>query len=379
MGNKLFEVGDPNGSYYEYVRQTGGDTPYAMRAQGKFSDNPYSFERKGFIDTFPMTHFFSSTGKSLLLSTSQKRARSWFSASTSLGTPPGTASIYADLDAEWKNSPINLGMYFSPEGRESIEMLGGTIVRIGGAARDLKRGNIEGFFRNLRQVPRKDRQVVLKKYDQGDLSGAFLAAHLGWEPLIKDAYSISEGIKDPKTSGGRIKANKGWTGAYSYATRLPAGCNYVGKSFGVNTILLQVAREPTMSERFGMANPFLIAWELVPLSFVADYFLPISDVITALGFVGQRGAREGWFKTYFEESIKFEAPPGTLKINNGSTYFTNRETATFRSYRKGGSRSPYTVSYAHALSVDTKLPKSVMKLSTLASLAHQNILSLLRK
>lgn len=379
MGNKFVEVGNPNGSYYELLRQTGGDTPLSKRLLGEFSDNPYSSERKGLIDSFPMTHFYAADGKSYLLDPQMREAKYWYSANSSIGSPPALSSIYSELDREWKNTDLNIGMYFSPEGRESIEMIGSSVLRIGTAAGRLKKGDLTGFFRNLKEVPRSDRRRVQRKYDQGDLSGAFLSAHLGWEPLLKDAYSASEGLGKPKQEATRIKAAKGFTGSYNYATALPKGCKYVGKSFGVHTIILTVAREATWSERFGLANPFLIAWELVPLSFVADYFLPISDVITALGFVGQRGARHGWFKAYTEEVSYFEAPPGTLKIDYGGRIFTNRLPASRSYYRKTSSRSPYTVSLSHALSVNTKLPTSVMKLATLSSLAHQNILSLAKR
>lgn len=379
MVNKVSEVGDPNGSYYEFKRQTGGDTPLAARLKGIYYDNPYSSERKGLIDTFPMTRFYAPDGSSYLLDPKQRFAKYWFSANSSIGTPPAISSIYAELDREWKDTDLNIGMYLSPEGRESVGMVAESVLRMSTAAHRLKHGDITGFFRNLKDVPRADKRRVLRKYDQGDLSGAFLSAHLGWEPLIKDAYSASEGLGKPKQEATRIKSSKGFTGRYNYATTLPKGCKYTGKSFGVHTIILTVRREATFSERFGMANPFLIAWELVPLSFVADYFLPISDVITALGFVGQRGAREGWFKAYTEDVSYFEAPPGTLKISYGGKLFTNRLPASYSYYRKTSSRSPYTVSLSHALSVNTKLPTSLMKLATLSSLAHQNILSLAKR
>lgn len=34
--------------------------------------------------------------------------------------------------------------------------------------------------------------------------------------------------------------------------------------------------------RFGLLNPLEVIWELVPLSFVADWFLPIGDYLSAL-------------------------------------------------------------------------------------------------
>jgi len=379
MVNKVSEVGDPNGSYYELKRQTGGDTPLSQRLLGIYYNNPYSSERKGLVDVFPMTHFHAPDGSSYQLSAAQRRARYWYTATSSVGSPPAISSIYSELDQEWKNTDLNIGMYLSPEGRESVGMVTESVIRMSTAANRLRRGDLTGFFRNLKEVPRPDKRRVQRKFDQGDLSGAFLSAHLGWEPLIKDAYSASEGLGQPKQEASRIKAAKGFTGNYNYATALPKGCKFTGKSFGVHTIILTVKREATFSERFGMANPFLIAWELVPLSFVADYFLPISDVITALGFVGQRGAREGWFKAYTEEVSIFEAPPGTLKISYGGKQFTNRLPASHSYYRKTSSRSPYTVSLSHALSVNTKLPTSLMKLATLSSLAHQNILSLAKR
>lgn len=371
-------VGSPTGRYYERWKQNGGDTPKRYRELGIFWNNSYSMERESMVDVFPMTAFYAADGTSKPVPAANQFTRSFFTLSASSGTKPALSEIYAKLDNLWKNTDINLAMYLSPEGRESVTMTAESVGRIANAALDLKKGNLTGFFRNLKQMPRSDRRRVLKKYNQGDLSGSFLAAHLGWEPLIKDAYSASEGFKPAPPKSTRIKASKGHSGNFYRRNPTPyTGTSFKGFAKGVTTIVATVDRPPTTSERFGMANPFMVAWELVPLSFVADYFLPISTTIQALGFVGMQGARRGWIKEYTEQTAEIICPPGTLWLSdsNGKKYY-NRQTASLRKHFKTASRKPYELSLSDALSIRNKIPTSVMKLGTLAALAHQRILAL---
>lgn len=369
-------IGSPTGSYYERWKQNGGDTPAYLRERGIYWNNSYSMERESMVDTFPMTHFYAANGASIALTAAQRFTRYWFTLSASSGTKPAISEIYAKLDSKWKNSDLNLAMYLSPEGRESVSQVAESIGRIANAARDLKRGNLTGFFRNLREMPRSSRRRVLKRYNQGDLSGAFLSAHLGWEPLIKDAYSASEGFDPPAPKAARIKASKGYSGNFYRLNRTAYPVQFKGMAKGVTTILATVDRPPTNAERFGMANPFSVAWELVPLSFVADYFLPIGSVITALGFVGMQGARRGWIKEYTEQTAEVICPPGSLWITSNNVKYYNRSTATLRKHFKTASRKPYTLNLSDALSIRSRMPTSLMKLSTLSALAHQRILAL---
>ena len=90
-------------------------------------------------------------------------------------------------------------------------------------------------------------------------------------------------------------------------------------------LALDVTRPPTFAQRFGLDNPFRIAWELVPLSFVADYFLPIGSVVSAMGTVsalyGQRGFRKQLIKVVREESY----PPGAVSVIAWYEKYSNHE------------------------------------------------------
>jgi len=138
-----------------------------------------------------------------------------------------------------------------------------------------------------------------------------------------------------------------------------------------------MTRKPTFSQRFGLDNPFLVAWELVPLSFVADYFLPIGRVIAGMGAVSALYGAKGWSKTYMHNRAKVMMPKGTKVLNLWYVdYYLKDELRHSYNIRKFN-RARYTPSFSDPLkNLRITLPSSVMKLSTMGALLHQRLLSL---
>lgn len=378
MGNKYFEFGSPTGPYYERLIQKGVDTPLHLRKQRIYYDSP--FEKQHIIqraDPYPK-YVFSASGASRISTRWGKYVSDAVNAST--GSPVGQATIIAKLNDLWKQTDLNLGLVLSPEGRESASMVAESLVRISNAARSLRRGSFDGALSHLKRVPRADRREALTKFDQGDLSGSFLALHLGWSPLISDIYSASEVLTEKvKPEVKRLKASVGNVGAFiNYAGSNPYAI-FDGDAFGVQTIIAGTSRSPTFSERFGLNNPFLVAWNLVPLSFVADYFLPISDVISAAEFIGTNTLQRGWYKNYTEISYNINYPPGALRETYSGVVYSNRQPVTLSKKTVFAKREPYVPSLGQALDIKATMPESIMRLSTMAALTHQRILSLDKK
>lgn len=369
-------VGSASGTYYERLKQNGGNTPLAMRLQGKFLDLPYTSLRESRLQTKMELYSDPYEGR-LISATKYALVPSFFSVSVSALTRPSEADVIAKLAGKWRQTDLNIGMYLSPEGRESAQMIGGSLLKLANATRSLKRGDFGGFCRNLNELPRSARRKSARAFDQGDLSGSFLAAHLGWEPLIKDIYNLSENVA-PREKSQRIRASKRNP---LRSVTIPAkwqakGVKLDTKQKGSVAYLGDVSREPTFTQRFGLDNPFLIAWELVPLSFVADYFLPIGNTIDSLGFISQARFSKLWRKEYAELTYKVDCPRG-VDLGN-KTYFHGD--AYLKSHYRSSSRQPHSLSFTDPFrSMNVKLPSSLMKLSTLSALVHQRILSLSKR
>lgn len=284
---------------------------------------------------------------------------------------PSEALALSGLASKWRSTDLNVGMYLSPEGKESATMVGDSLLRLANSARALRRGDFGGFVRNLNSLPRSSRRASARRFEQGDVSGSFLAAHLGWEPLIKDVWNLSENIAPiPK----RRRVSGGAKGRYDLKLFQPYFTGYKFSKYSkAETRFLMELEPPTFAQRFGLDNPFMIAWGLKPLSFVADYFLPIGATIDALGFLGQNFKARGWRKQVAIYRYSSTVLAGA-DLGQG-TFVTVPATHSQSSLTY--SRKPYVPSLLDPLrSLNVTVPESLMRISTLAALTHQRLLSL---
>jgi hypothetical protein len=380
MVDKTYNITTPG--YSEWRSQKGGDTPRYLREQGKWSDNSYTRSSGALLRAYSTLAYSNGTPDPSGVSYS---INSYYYPSYPGITWPAETDVLSKLSEKWRNTDLNLGMYLSPEGRESVSMMTSSLQKFVNATRSLRRRDFGGFLRNLNEFPRSARRTSARRFNQGDLSGSFLAAHLGWEPLLKDIYTASEGFTEPVRKG-RIAARR--LGPQrtvridgGSSTRPPIGDRKIAVAQKTQVrLILDVTKPPTFTQRFGMENPFLIAWELVPLSFVADYFLPIGSVIENMGFISGTWGMKGWRKTYARLEYKTWLSPGTYcNTDRWNNRLYNRNQISETRIEMEASRTPWKPSFSDPFrSIRTKLPQSVMKLSTLAALAHQNVLALRR-
>jgi len=370
-----YSIGDENVSlstYFEYLRRDRYSTPAVLRKQGIYLDYPYERTSRSMLN--PRINARGSNGSTInSIFVANLGPNSYLnSGARSL---PSDVDIINKLANKWKQTDLNVGMQLSPEGRESIEMMLSSMMRLSNSAREFKRGNLGSALRNLDHLPTGARRVVARKFNSGDVSGAFLSAHLGWEPLIKDIYEASN-IKDLTEESTRLYASAKGTPS-DWVVINPGPC-IIEKSGKLRVkILMDVDRPPTFVERFGLGNAFSIAWEVVPLSFVADYFLPIGSVIDSMYFISQVRVKQAWKKTFEDSVVRYTLPRGyTWTEPNWVTYTVQNDATVYRHYRSY-TRVPYSLNFASPLNgLKVKLPSSVMKLSTMTALLHQRLRAL---
>lgn len=115
----------------------------------------------------------------------------------------------------------------------------------------------------------------------------------GLKPLVQDVYSLvmlakSQGVKDLLLhSHGSSKrttyfGSDNWSGhSYSYTRRLTATVNEKANCHLWATIDPNYSGLRSLNQ-LGLLNPLGVAWDVVPWSFVVDWFLPIGPVLYAL-------------------------------------------------------------------------------------------------
>lgn len=191
--------------------------------------------------------------------------------------PAARNSAWSDLVASSRVAPAQLGVAFAEFG-ESLGMIAERLSRCHSAYGALRRGQFRKFLRVLTIGPkRKHRNKVQNAV--GEASSLWLEYSFGWKPLFQDVHDGIHAIGQPLPGGtckGKGRENVDYSyynGGFGYEEHGVGRCYMVADVFVTN---------PTayLLQQVGLANPALIAWELVPFSFVVDW---VFDVGTCLG------------------------------------------------------------------------------------------------
>jgi hypothetical protein len=185
---------------------------------------------------------------------------------------------------------VNLGVVLA-EAHKTSDFILDTMDRFGEFAWAVRRGNVRGMReafsgRGLSgRVPgRKDEDLVDFAKLRKDFGDRWLAYKYGWTPMLMDIDGaiksfnqliVSEGLHIE--ASGKYHSRDEYTepgskGKVTYLKRTQCKMDFVVKDVG---FLARV-------NGIGITNPALVVWELVPYSFVVDWFLPIGNYLEAL-------------------------------------------------------------------------------------------------
>jgi len=180
------------------------------------------------------------------------------------------------------------------EFRQVQNMFRSNARRIANAYRALRHGNISGF---AREIPLRERhqQSLLRR---GPLDvrkhapSIWLETQYGWVPLLGDIYTGITRFYQRVEEGYPIRAIGTGRSTRVSKTRLDTSVGIV--NFNDTSVYhtrakviieyeVDFSRLVNMSS-WGLTNPLLLAWELVPYSFVFDWFLPVGDWLSQVGY-----------------------------------------------------------------------------------------------
>lgn len=156
-------------------------------------------------------------------------------------------------------------------------------------------------------------------------SGAYLSFIFGLLPLIGDIYNILKTVEDGLTvpdllvaSETRYDQGYGPPGLYvgTASTRKVAGkCIR-----GITTSVTFGLGDPTMYQlgKYGLTNPWALAWELVPLSFVVDWFVHVNSFLGSLippaGIAFRHGYQTKFVDNNWSAAYSFRPDPVPNRI-----------------------------------------------------------------
>lgn len=174
-------------------------------------------------------------------------------------------------------STFNAGVFLG-EGREALNMIANRASQIYGAFRAFKHGDSRSAARILTR--HNDRKKAISRTA---VANNWLELQYGWLPLLADIHDgmgflahhlnvplqhvvrVSEKSSNPSQTFGQ--------GQFIHQNKV----SYRRKS------IKAILKEQNVYQLAGLTDPLSVAWELMPYSFVIDWFLPIGDYLAARG------------------------------------------------------------------------------------------------
>ena len=214
---------------------------------------------------------------------------------------PGSAS--SSLISQVRNRAIRKFLDQAKSARSSFEA-GQDIGEIGQTVRALIRPMDSlkkltlGYFASLKKAKRKfPKSSDLRKA----LSDSYLEYRFGWRPLALDIADAISGLSDRERMRETASLRASATGSekidsYSslyqpfangfYNMSVNVYCTYSYRIKGAIRLNLDHGRIPVMQAlQLSTLNDFAVtAWDLLPFSFVVDYFANVGDIINAITF-----------------------------------------------------------------------------------------------
>jgi len=189
-----------------------------------------------------------------------------------------------------KDQKVNL-VQAAAEMEQTVNLLATNIARIGKAYAALRGGNFAGAAKALGVAIPSSGSGFARRFRRNQsraVSTGWLELQYGWYPLISDCYGVVEVLQQRFSdmnpiqvisaveSIQRDKSDVSFIGDLTRATTYTSRYDVkVVCRFRLSQELLHTATQ------LGITNPALIAWELLPFSFVVDWFLPIGNFISS--------------------------------------------------------------------------------------------------
>lgn len=247
-------------------------------------------------------------------------------------TPKGLSLKQEDLALtqarlKLKGADVNLAVAFA-ERDKTARLVGDTALQLVEAMRKLRQRDWRGACRALDLNPRR-------KPRGSSVPARWLELQYGWKPLLSDVYGSVDALARRRGDDWIVTAKGASSEAISeFWTPNPPGANPLalpnygyGRATGVRGCFVRIDAIPKndllmVMASLGITNPLLVAWELVPYSFVVDWFLPIGSFVDSLDAL--LGYGEAWTSISHLEKVDWVHTPSSREFSNVFYRFDHR-------------------------------------------------------
>lgn len=297
------------GSYESFRKErTWVRTPgYGAKKKAgiRLPDNAFSYTERtrsgsSQIRTVRTTSYTSGNTKTQTRTTENFRNPTFGEADLVPGRILTNNVLDAQLINKAKSNQFNVPIFLA-EGKKTSSMVIQTAKKLVDLLRALRRGDIAWFLDNLHFTVRpkgnkRSREILRFNRHYGQhafeaVGSTWLAWKYGWSPFMADlrnaVNTLMDTVEVPVRTEGRVKGSH----TLEQTVTAPFTVQVSPLIVVTRTTFVQESLRGTwrfapnsvdLPSRFGLTNPLEIAWELIPLSFVADWFLPIGSYLSAL-------------------------------------------------------------------------------------------------
>lgn len=269
---------------------------------------------------------------------------------TSPSLVPGAkllSSRIAEVDAKarisildkLKDQSVNLAQAFA-ERKQTVNLMTKSVNRIASAALAIRRGNLRHAV-ELFGSRTSSRTRVLKgvKASPRNLDNYWLEFQYGWRPLLSDIYGSAELIAKTyserrpsrlhsKSEDRQSRQNYGYQKQYGSNRNVSEGI------IDISRYTIDFYEESALSSRLaqtGISNPLLLAWELLPYSFVLDWFVPVGRYLSTLDATNGLVFKSGTVSRYTEidRTFVWDGAGSTVDGGIAISYKTTDKTVSY--------------------------------------------------
>jgi len=239
--------------------------------------------------------------------------------------PNDQIKLVNKLRQKLKGSDFNASVMLAEFG-ETMRMIGDTAIRLAKCLWHLKKGDLVGTSRALFEGASRQ---PLKRHDWRHMkpghatakraSEWWLEVQYGWRPLLDDVQGAAEAVAHAASVPFRQRYSAQVQARETSVSSIDAVGNYgasrTTRFYHGRRVIAYMSEDESVLAKLGLLDPLSVVWELLPFSFVADWFIPIGQWIEARGVASRL---KGTFVTtdyYYSESGPLQALYG---VTSGS-------------------------------------------------------------
>jgi hypothetical protein len=246
------------------------------------------------------------------------------------------ASLLEKLQSRISGHGTNL-LVSASEARQTVGMIGDAVAKLSTAYRHVRHANFRAaaLALGLQKTPKR----VSKRESVGD---NWLQYRYGWRLVVYDVVSLMKTLHDSLTTRPPILRVTGFEAnerSYTWdlgeqQLTLPNGLACLAYTKTQRTKFVVVVRGGYIyqlesvplatGQAFGLSNPFTWAWEVIPYSFVVDWFTNVGSVVEGLTAFQGKKCLDGWITKSIESETTFQWS-NLRKLSGVNSMFTSGE------------------------------------------------------